>query len=137
MKKPSAKEREIAEKIGLYFLEQNDQDYTVTAKIIRDLEITNIEVDDFYIHIYTARPGLLIGRKGQNIDGLQKLFDKKIDIIESFTWAAYITPVDWQTEFALEQENEAYYELGEQIRQQVLEQTTHEFDQIDDYFDGR
>jgi predicted metal-dependent RNase len=70
MKYPSTKLQEIARDIGLFFLKQNNEDYAKIEGIICNLSITDIqETPDGKIQISTSRPGLLIGRKRQNIDG--------------------------------------------------------------------
>lgn len=108
MKRPSPKHAEIGQQIGLFFLAQNNQDYQKTGEFLRNLCITDIREENDYLVIETARPGLLIGRKGQNIDGLIEHLKRPIHIHESFSWADVMTPMDWMEEIAMEQETEAY-----------------------------
>lgn len=119
MKKPNVSLQGIAARIGLYFLEQNKEDYNKTREFIRDLDILDIQEDGEKISISTSRPGLLIGRKGKNIDGLTELFGKKIHIIEAFSWTDMITPVDWMAELVMEQEDKAYHDFSDFLDQEV------------------
>lgn len=119
MNKPNSRLQEIGIKIGLFFLGQKNENYDEARKFIRDLDILDIQEDDEKISVSTSRPGLLIGRKGKNIDGLTELFGKKIHIIEVFSWTDIITPVDWMAELAMEQEAEAYADFDDFLDQEV------------------
>lgn len=74
--------REMAEKIGQFYLQKNSGNYATTAREIADLQISKIEVAEKEISITTARPGLLIGHRGMNIDSLAKFLQTKVRIIE-------------------------------------------------------
>lgn len=75
--------REIAKIIGEYFLERNGGDYSKTELDLLRLGISNIaQRDDGKIAITTARPGLLIGKRGETVDKLTKRLGKTIHIIE-------------------------------------------------------
>lgn len=95
MKRPSPKCAEIAQQIGFFFLAQNNEDYQKTGEFLRKLCITDIREENGKLVIETARPGLLIGLKGRNIDGLVEHLKRPIHIVESFTWADIMTPIDW------------------------------------------
>lgn len=110
MKNPPQNTRDIGLVIGNYFLSYFENDYQKTGDYIRDLSITDIQDNGNIIVISTSRPGLLIGRKGIHIEGLTKTLNKKIEIIESFSWADIITPVDWMAELEMEQETKVYIE---------------------------
>jgi ribosomal protein S3 len=75
--------REIARKIGQFYLEKNNKDYEATAKEIDALRISEIrfETPDA-VTIVTGRPGLLVGRRGMTIDALTKFLQIKIRIVE-------------------------------------------------------
>ncbi len=78
---------EAAMKIGVFYLQKNNGDYKKTEEEISKLQISKIEVDDtlpnsVVISITTARPGMLIGRRGQNIDELTQYMGTKIKILE-------------------------------------------------------
>jgi len=118
MKNPPSKLAEIGQKIGMYFLNQNNEDYKATEKFIRDLHISDIWETDDKIFIQTARPGLLIGRKAVYYDGLTEFLGKKIEIIESFCWADVITPFDWQTEALMEDEINAYSDFCDALERE-------------------
>lgn len=94
MKKPSEKLIAIAHEIGFFFLEKNGGDYEKTREFIELLLITNLEENENAVIVETARPVLFIGRKGENIDGLEQALNKKIEIVKSMSWSNYIAPVD-------------------------------------------
>lgn len=74
--------REMAALIGQFYLRKHNNDYIATEKAIVDLRISDLRVEGDKVIIVTARPGLLIGRRGQNIDELTAFLNKKIHIIE-------------------------------------------------------
>lgn len=81
------KVREMASNIGQYYLKKNSGDYVSTEREIMSLQISKIEVDDTLpnlveVSITTARPGLLIGKRGINIDALTHYLGTKVKIIE-------------------------------------------------------
>lgn len=96
MKHPPKRSAEIGIQIGLFFLEKNKGDYAATAELLKDLCITDIWETDRKIYVQTARPGLFIGLRGENLDGLAKSLGKRVDVEESFCWADIITPIDWR-----------------------------------------
>lgn len=74
---------EIVEKIGEFFLELNGKNYEKTERILRNMEITRVDLlSKSKIMILLRRPGLLIGPKGQTIDGLSKHLKMEIQIVE-------------------------------------------------------
>ena len=90
--RPSEKEihkvQSIASDIGFFYLEKNAGDYEKAIEEITQLGITKIDFKGTTIHITLTRPGLLIGRRGENIDKLRVHLSKSlkqeinIDIIE-------------------------------------------------------
>lgn len=79
--------REVASRIGAFYLQKNNGDFKATEAEILKLQISNISVDDklprsVSIAITTARPGLLIGKRGQNIDALSKFLGTEVKVIE-------------------------------------------------------
>lgn len=76
------KTRQIAEQIGEFFLLENNKDYEKTANFLTRLNISRIDVLCSEVMIHLSRPGLLIGRRGENVEKLEKFLDKKIRIIE-------------------------------------------------------
>ena len=113
MKRTSPKLSEISQKIGLFFLEKNGENYQQTGEFIQKLSITDIREEKGKLVIETARPGLLIGHKGETIDGLTKYLNRPIHIVESFSWADIMTPVDWMQELEMEYEVRAYKEFSD------------------------
>lgn len=76
-KKQESENREIARHIGEYYLEKNNFDYKKTEEDVSILGITQIEHKKDTIIITLQRCGILIGRRGENIDKLQKFLASK------------------------------------------------------------
>lgn len=76
--------QEIAARIGVFFLRKNDNDYEAARKEILELRISNISFENppGEVSIELSRPGLLIGRRGEQIDSLEKFLGHKILIVE-------------------------------------------------------
>ena len=74
--------REVAQMIGTFYLSKNNGDYEAAEKEIDRLRIAKIEVADGVVFILSARPGILIGKRGENIGALQEHLGKKIKIFE-------------------------------------------------------
>lgn len=74
--------KEIAQRIGQFFLERNSYDYNKTARFLESMRITEILVRDKEITIKLSRPGLIIGRKGTVIDALSKYLNMHVRIEE-------------------------------------------------------
>jgi ribosomal protein S3 len=107
--KYTKQEKEIISKIGRFFLERNlkksdnetkvHQVYLQTRKEIQILGITRIVLtSDNEIEIHLDRPGLLIGKKGEQINALSKYMEQyginKIQILEDNLFE-YLIPVDY------------------------------------------
>jgi hypothetical protein len=86
--------KNISYDIGEYYLLKNDYDYRKTEEEIQSLKIGGIEITDNGIHIYTSRPGQLIGPKGKNIEALELFLKKKVLIHECVDYAFLCTPFD-------------------------------------------
>lgn len=69
--------REDCEKIGQFYLGKNEGNYEAAANEIERLHITNIVSFSDLTIIYLSRPGLLIGKRGENIEALQKILSSK------------------------------------------------------------
>lgn len=89
---PAKELQNIGSQIGRYYLKKNDNNYEATRTEIENLKIVNVQLVDDQIIISTARPGLLIGRKGMNIENLQTYLGKKLSIQEYFSWEDVIIP---------------------------------------------
>ena len=106
----TSKEKEVISQIGKFFLERNlkksdnetkiHQVYLQTREEIQDLCITRIIfTSDQSIDIYLGRPGLLIGKKGEQIDALSEYLNKKYGInkiqIREDDLFMHLIPNDW------------------------------------------
>jgi hypothetical protein len=74
--------RDIAKKIGEFYLIKNDECYNDAADELLKLQITNIQINENIVSITTNRPGMLIGKRASNVDQLEEFIEKKIKIIE-------------------------------------------------------
>lgn len=74
--------REVAKNIGTFYLQKNNGDYEKTEMELLHLLISKIEMKGSDVVITTARPGLLIGKRGTNIDALTKHLKSEVRIIE-------------------------------------------------------
>jgi len=78
--------REAAAAIGQFYLNKNKGDYVATEKELTDLRITKLEINANALCITTERVGMLVGRRGSNIDALSKFIQNqmqmKVRIIE-------------------------------------------------------
>lgn len=97
--------KEIACKIGQFFLEKNELDYKAACLEIEKLRINNLSIfskrtnGETTIEIETSRPGLVIGRHGEQIDKLSKYLGVKIRLVETKeTILDYLLPFNWQAE---------------------------------------
>lgn len=82
--------KDLALEIGQFYYESRGS-VDKACEDIANLGITNLSFDDdgrFVIEL--TRPGLLIGRKAQNIDALQKRLGVHVHIVESNSWTSLI-----------------------------------------------
>ena len=66
----------------MFYLAKNNNDYQKTADEIRSMRVAEIIAIGDVVLIKVGRPGVLIGKRGQNIDALQAAIGKKIHIVE-------------------------------------------------------
>lgn len=78
----STEVRDVASRIGHFYLEKNHGDYKETEIEIRRLGITKLVVEPDKITITLERPGLIIGKRGGNLDSLTKRLGKTVRIEE-------------------------------------------------------
>lgn len=90
--KPTPEQELVAYKISDFYLRKHEHNYENAGNAVSQLNITDIQVKEDKISIYLSRPGLLIGRKGQNIEALQIFLNKPIEIFESFSWNDILVP---------------------------------------------
>lgn len=81
---------EIAEKISSFYLRKNNFDYKKTNEEIEKVRIQNVEKTEKGITIFTERPGLLIGWRGENINQLQEFLNCEIRIEEVDSLSGYM-----------------------------------------------
>lgn len=89
---------EVLNRIGEFCLRQFSRNYKTTEQFLLSLKITSVElISRDKISIKLRRPGLLIGPKGQTIDGLSKFLNMEIKIIEDTDPNIYdhLVPHDW------------------------------------------
>jgi ribosomal protein S3 len=72
---------EVLEKIADYYFNMYN-DVNAAIDELHDTIITNLIITHTKVIIVTARPGLLIGKRGERIEELQTALGKKIEIIE-------------------------------------------------------
>lgn len=72
----------VASKIGAFYLQKHNMDYDKTAAAIECLRISKVEVAGNAVSITTARPGILIGPRGKNVDALTAYLGMEVKIIE-------------------------------------------------------
>ena len=137
--------REMAMDIGNYYLQKNNEDYVKTEADIRKLGITNIDIvetikngntDKTVVEITTFRPGLLIGRKGENIDALTnhlgvheiKCIEAKDDLL------SYLIPTppydsceDWDDGDYLTSDEQDYYDNLAKKQQERYEEDHRQY----------
>ena len=74
--------RDIAVKIGQFYLQKHNGDYEAAEKELVNTRITKIDIVVNTVHITAAHVGLLIGKRGQNIDNLSKFLETEVKIYE-------------------------------------------------------
>ncbi len=75
---------EAAYRIGQFYLQKNDGDYDKTQQELYQLQISSVTVEDGVVTIHAARIGLLVGRRGENVDRLTHFLGQKVRLIEDF-----------------------------------------------------
>lgn len=106
--KPSDDMKDVAKKIGQFYLKKNEGDYKKTAEELLHLCISKIEVENppifaaeasKVVRITTARPGLLIGKRGLVVEALQEHLNMEVRVIEeSHSLLDLMTPVQYEEE---------------------------------------
>lgn len=75
--------REYARRLGLYWLKKHDGDYDMAAAVLLRLQVTNLRVrPDGSLEVTTSRPGLFIGARGENVQGLEESLGVPIRVVE-------------------------------------------------------
>lgn len=88
--------RDIATKISNFYLEKYNGDYKEAAAAVSRLKVHDVQIPEGGgIKIILARPGFLIGRKGENLEKLSAYLGAKIFIEECHSWTDLLTPLDY------------------------------------------
>ncbi len=74
--------KEAAVAIGEFYLAKHNGDHNKACEELLNVRIRELIVLRDFIIIKTERPGMLIGKRGENIDELQKHLGKAIHIVE-------------------------------------------------------
>jgi hypothetical protein len=95
MKRPTKEEENIGYKINYFYCEKHKGNIEAAAKEVRSLKIKEIEIKGDTVEISLARPGLLIGRRGKNINALSEVLGMKTSVVECFHWEDIIVPLEY------------------------------------------
>lgn len=69
---------DAAREIGRFYLDKFQGNYEKAAEELLNVRITKVEIQGDKLCITASRVGLLIGRRGQNIDALSKWIEDKL-----------------------------------------------------------
>lgn len=92
---PNADQEAIAHKISNFYLQKNANDYAKAKEEIEKLRIFDIRLNGENVEIYLGRPGLIIGKKGTNIDNLTAFLGEPVKIFKSFHWNDILVPTEY------------------------------------------
>ena len=87
-RKPSEEEKNIGYSISSFYSNK----FLDAEKEIEKLKIRDILLSEDGVHIHLLRPGLLIGRRGQNLHELSSYIGKQIYVHEGFDWDSLLNP---------------------------------------------
>lgn len=87
--------RNIANHIGEFYLAKNNGDIDKTNDELERLRLNRIELSSEAIVLVTSRPGILIGKRGENITKLIEYLagpypEKKVKIVEDMDDLLYL-----------------------------------------------
>lgn len=123
--------KDIADKIGRFFLQEYCGDKDKTREFLQQLQIQDIAIEDGKIAITTSRPGLFIGRRGRNIERLVGFLGRNIIVKEAKEcWYDCLTQFDyddWEHEQYMKDVSAMDRKL-EQIMDNEREREEEEFD---------
>jgi|SRR5581483_3672496 len=72
--------RQAAQEIGKFYLNKHNGDYKAAEEELVRLRITKVEINGNCLYITASRVGLLIGKRGQNIDALGRYIEKTLNM---------------------------------------------------------
>jgi ribosomal protein S3 len=76
--------KSLARKIGQFYLEKNSGVYAFAEKDILNLRILKIDlIENCVVLIELSRPGVLIGKRGENLYALSRFLEKPIKVVEA------------------------------------------------------
>ncbi len=75
-------DKQICSYIGHFYLTKHKEDYDAAEKEIQDTGFVRVECCGDMVIIEARRVGLLIGKRGTNVDALQVYLSKKIFVKE-------------------------------------------------------
>lgn len=88
--------KDIADKIGRFFLQEYCDDKDKTREFLQQLQIQDIAIEDGKIAITVSRVGLFIGRRGRNIERLVGFLGRNIIVKEAKEcWYDHLTQFDY------------------------------------------
>jgi ribosomal protein S3 len=90
--KPTESEMKIYKAIGEFYLKKHANDYEKTREDLRNLLISDVICAYDVVIIKTSRPGLLIGKKGENITALEKHLEKRVAVVEVNSFSDWLMP---------------------------------------------
>jgi hypothetical protein len=91
---PNKTEMELYKSIGQFYVIKSGGDYKKAREAIAVLGISDIITAYDVVIIKTARPGLLIGSKGENIEALSKHLGKRVSVIEVNSLSDWLMPYE-------------------------------------------
>jgi hypothetical protein len=68
---PTREQQNLAHMFGLIALDYSDGDYDKAARLLESFRVQHVIETKYTIHVFTERPGIMIGAKGQTIDFFQ------------------------------------------------------------------
>lgn len=74
----SVEVKHICHLIGLYYLEKNEGSYLAAEDEIERLRIAGMAVEGETVTLVTSRPGLVIGKRGENFEKLTAFLTEKM-----------------------------------------------------------
>lgn len=97
-------EKRLARLFGKYYLQKNNGNYEQTATEIEKLGISEFTLlPEGKLKIVSSRVGLLIGRRGLNIDNLARFLEVEVSIYKDpDPLISYLVPYEYSDDYDLE-----------------------------------
>lgn len=71
--------RKVLDAFADFYYEKNNENEDDTIEEIKNLSIQQIETGYNEIFVWTSRPGLFIGKRGETIEKLEKFLSRKLN----------------------------------------------------------